>query len=194
VQLARSDRILKLIALFRWSKAVVLIAAAFGAMRLFRPGAADALVQWALQLPFAGQHRFVTRAIHQITQLDTSRMEWLVAGLLAYAALFTTEGFGLWFGKRWGEWLTIIATSSFIPFEIYELWRRATLFRAGFLVANIVIVIYLVWIRIHSVEDRHSCRSPSRPRTGKSAWSSTEFAARPRCEALITLLLRRLRG
>jgi uncharacterized membrane protein (DUF2068 family) len=137
--------VLRLIALFRWSKALVLVGAAFGALRLLRPGAAHALAAWVLQLPFAAQHRFVWEAIAKIMHLDTSRIEWIVAGLLAYAALFTVEGFGLWFEKRWGEWLTIVATTSFIPFELYELFKRVTAIRAAFLAVNVAIVIYLVW-------------------------------------------------
>ena len=136
---------LKLIALFRWSKALVLIGAAFGVMRLLRPGAAQQLTRWATQLPMAEQHRFVSEAIAKVTNLDTSRVEWIVAGLLAYAALFSVEGTGLWLGKRWAEWLTIVATTSFIPFEVYELMRRATAVRVAFVVANVAIVIYLVW-------------------------------------------------
>jgi len=137
--------VLKLIALFRWSKAVVLILAAFGAMRLLHPGAARHFAQWAMQLPMAEQHRFVSEAIAKVTHLDTSRVEWIVAGLFAYAALFAVEGTGLWLGKRWGEWLTIVATTSFIPFELYELMKRATTVRAAFVVVNAAIVIYLVW-------------------------------------------------
>jgi uncharacterized membrane protein (DUF2068 family) len=137
--------VLKLIALFRWSKALVLAGAALGVLRLLRPGAAHAFASWAAQLPFAPQHRFISEAVAKVTSLDTSRMEWIVAGLFAYAALFTVEGFGLWLEKRWGEWLTIVATTSFIPFEAVELWRRATYTRGTLLVANVAIVIYLVW-------------------------------------------------
>ena len=147
---------LKLIALFRWSKAIVLFAAALGTLRLLRPGAAHALAAWVMQFPIAAQHRFVSESIAKLTNLDTSRVEWIAAGLCAYAALFTVEGFGLWLGKRWGEWLTIVATTSFIPFEVYELWKRATAARAAFLAANVAIVIYLIW-RVHrgrSVEGR----------------------------------------
>ena len=136
---------LKIIALFRWSKALVLIGAALGAMRLLRPGAAQRIAAWAMHLPFAAQHRFVSEAIAKLTHLDTTKVHWIVAGLLAYAALFFVEGLGLWLGKRWGEWLTIVATTSFIPFELYELYRRATAVRAAILVANVAIVIYLLW-------------------------------------------------
>jgi uncharacterized membrane protein (DUF2068 family) len=136
---------LRLIALFRWSKALVLIAAAFGAMRLLHPGAAQHFARWAMQLPNAAQHRFVWEAIAKITHLDTTRVEWIVAGLFAYAALFTVEGIGLWRERRWGEWLTVVATTSFIPFELYELLKRATAVRAAFVVVNVAIVVYLVW-------------------------------------------------
>lgn len=136
---------LKLIALFRWSKALALIAAALGTLRLLHPGTAQRLAHWIMQFPMAAQHRFVSEAIAKVLHLDTTRVAWIVAGLLAYAALFAVEGFGLWFEKRWGEWLTIVATTSFIPFEIYELMKRATAMRAAFLVVNVAIVIYLVW-------------------------------------------------
>jgi uncharacterized membrane protein (DUF2068 family) len=136
---------LRLIALFRWSKALVLIGAALGAMRLLRPGAAQRLAQWAMQLPIAAQHRFVSEAIAKLTHLDTTKVAWIVAGLFAYAVLFAVEGYGLWRERRWGEWLTVVATTSFIPFEVYELLKRATAIRGALLVTNIAIVIYLVW-------------------------------------------------
>jgi uncharacterized membrane protein (DUF2068 family) len=92
-------------------------------------------------------------------------VEWIVGGLCAYGALFTVEGFGLWLGKRWGEWLTIVATTSFIPFELYELWKRATFTRAAFLAVNVAIVIYLVWrIRATPPDSRAAAPPPSRPR------------------------------
>jgi uncharacterized membrane protein (DUF2068 family) len=141
----RNDRILKLIALFRWSKALLLVAGALGALRLLDPGATHALANWILQLPNAAQHRFVLEAAGKVLRLDTSRIGWIVAGLLAYAALFAVEGYGLWNGRRWGEWLTIVATSSFVPFEAFELWRRVTPVRAAFLAVNVAIVIYLIW-------------------------------------------------
>ena len=136
---------LKLIALFRWSKALVLIGAALGAMRLLHPGAAQHIAAWAMELPMAAQHRFVSELIAKLTHLDTTQVHWIVAGLLAYAALFSVEGTGLWLGKRWAEWLTIVATTSFVPFEVYELYRRMTVTRAALLAANVAIVIYLLW-------------------------------------------------
>ena len=60
-------------------------------------------------------------------------------------SLFTVEGVGLWKGKRWAEYLTVIATSALIPFEVYELARRLTMVRVSALVVNVAAVIYLVY-------------------------------------------------
>ncbi len=61
-----------------------------------------------------------------------------------YAALFVVEGVGLWMARRWAEYLTIIATSSFVPFEVYELVRHVTWPRTVTLLINLLVVAYLV--------------------------------------------------
>jgi uncharacterized membrane protein (DUF2068 family) len=58
--------------------------------------------------------------------------------------MLLTEGTGLLLGKRWAEYFTVIATSSFIPLEIYEIARRVDEARIVLLLINIAIVIYLV--------------------------------------------------
>ena len=62
----------------------------------------------------------------------------------AYAALFLTEGIGLWRDRRWAEYLTIVATGSLVPLEVFELARKVTAVRIGALVVNLLIVVYLV--------------------------------------------------
>ena len=57
-----------------------------------------------------------------------------------------TEGVALHLRKPWARWFTIIATSSFIPVEIYEIIREIHLIRVLVMVANIGIVVYL-WQR-----------------------------------------------
>ncbi|CAJ64582.1 Conserved hypothetical protein [Frankia alni ACN14a] len=69
----------------------------------------------------------------------------LVAVLLfGYAAVQIVEGIGLWLLKRWGEYFAVVATSAFLPLEIYELTERITVLRIGALVVNLGAVVYLV--------------------------------------------------
>jgi len=71
----------------------------------------------------------------------------MVYGLIAisYGVLEAVEGYGLFRRKRWGEYLTIIATSLlFIP-EISELTKKPTPLKIVALIINVVIVAYLAY-------------------------------------------------
>ena len=144
------DPILVAIGIFRYAKALLLIASGLGVLRLIRPGAAAAAAQWVSQMPFAEQHAFVQRALAEVTRMPPRRFEEIAAGAFAYAALFVVEGTGLILGRVWAEWLTIVATVSFIPFEVIEAAKKPTPLRIGIVAANVAIVIYLVWKRVRA--------------------------------------------
>lgn len=143
----RSHRFLRLIALFRLGKALLLILSGLAALRLLRPGAIDAVTEWIDAFPFASQHAFVQRAVALVTRQPLHRIRELAVAFFLYAALFITEGVGLWLEKVWAEWLTIVATISFIPFEVYEVVHKVTVFRVTVLVLNLAIVAYLIHLR-----------------------------------------------
>lgn len=78
-------------------------------------------------------------------------------GLLAYGLLQVVEGVGLWGGWLWAEYLAAVATSLFIPLEVYELVHKPTLLKAGALLLNIAVVIYLVYKgRLFGVRGGHA--------------------------------------
>jgi uncharacterized membrane protein (DUF2068 family) len=62
---------------------------------------------------------------------------------LGYGLLELVEGTRLWLDQLWAEYLTVIATSILIPFEIYELVRHPSVWKGGGIAVNIAIVIYL---------------------------------------------------
>jgi uncharacterized membrane protein (DUF2068 family) len=71
--------------------------------------------------------------------------ELRIAGIaaLGYGGLELVEGVGLWLDQLWAEYLTVIATTLLIPFELYELARHPTVWKAGGILINVLIVIYL---------------------------------------------------
>ncbi|HEY3729068.1 MAG TPA: DUF2127 domain-containing protein [Solirubrobacteraceae bacterium] len=85
--------------------------------------------------------------LHDFDRLFTLRTATLrEAGiaLLAYGALEGAEALGLWFGKRWAEYLTFISTTVLLPLEIYEIIHGATPLKViGFLI-NVAVVVYLL--------------------------------------------------
>ena len=64
----------------------------------------------------------------------------------SYAALSLAEGIGLYLEKAWGEFLTLAITASFLPWEIFEIFRRLTWVRVGLLVVNLLVFLYLLKI------------------------------------------------
>jgi uncharacterized membrane protein (DUF2068 family) len=141
------DRVLLAIALFKFVKATLFVVVALGMFGLLSRSVAEQAQDWVATLAATYDrgltHRLV-ELVEKISALSRHRLEALGVVALAYAALFTTEGVGLWRGRRWAEWLTVAATASLVPFELYELARRQTAPRLAALLVNIAVLAYLV--------------------------------------------------
>ena len=154
----RHDRGIVVIALFKMLKAVLLILAGAGMLSLLRPSAATEVQEWLAQLTMLRGQQLVQRALALLDAASPLKLTGVGLASITYGVLFATEGIGLWLEKRWAEYLTIVATGSFIPFELYELVRKLTVVRAGALVANIAAVAYLVYRLRHPVGVRRELR------------------------------------
>jgi uncharacterized membrane protein (DUF2068 family) len=141
----RHDRGLELIAVFKLLKALLLVLAGVGALSLLRPENAAELREWLAELTISRGQQLVARALALLNVATSTRITELGIASIAYGLLFATEGIGLWLEKRWAEYLTIIATGSLVPFEVYELYRRVTVPRALALVANVAAVAYRIY-------------------------------------------------
>jgi uncharacterized membrane protein (DUF2068 family) len=89
---------------------------------------------------------FVHR-IDDLLSLPADRIRLIGVALAAYALLEGVEAVGLWMQKRWAEYLTLIATSAFLPLEIYELTKGVTALKVVALVVNLAIVLYLLFAK-----------------------------------------------
>ena len=146
----RSSTWLRLIAVFKLVKAVLLIAVAFGALQMLRPGLAAQAQQTLGVLATHIDRRWADRLIAWLSSQPANHFHVIAIGAFLYAALFVTEGLGLWEEKRWAEYLTVIATISFVPFEIYEIIHRQSAPRIAALGINVAVVIYLIYRIRHS--------------------------------------------
>ncbi|WP_246002221.1 DUF2127 domain-containing protein, partial [Allorhizocola rhizosphaerae] len=153
-QLLRDAIVLRVLAVDRLVKALIVLFAAYGVLR-FRAHA-DALHRafeqdlpllepLAQRLNFDLDHSSVVHAVRTALEARPSTLAWVAAGLLGYGALQLAEAVGLWLLTRWGEYLTAVATSVFIPLEIHELISRVTWVRLTALVVNVAAVIFLVY-------------------------------------------------
>jgi uncharacterized membrane protein (DUF2068 family) len=144
--------VLRTIALYKLVKVLLLLAIAYGEVRLSDASLTAKLLDWASARPLGLEHHVVTWLLEKFSGMSASQVHALRIVTLSYAALFAIEGVGLWMQKRWAEWLTTIITASLIPLEVYELFFRPNLGKVAVLFANSAIVAYLVW---HVRRTRH---------------------------------------
>lgn len=89
------------------------------------------------------ENRMIASAIKQAGMIGNETFIGITIILFTFGVLNFLEAWGLHKRRRWGEWLTVIATSLLIPFEIYEVVLKITPPRVFILVMNVVIVYYL---------------------------------------------------
>ena len=143
---SRGDGALLVIAIFKFVKGALLLALAFGALTLLHKDVASEVEYWLDQLRIDPDNKFIGVLLSKLQLVHTKELKEISALGAAYAALFLTEGTGLLFRKRWAEWLTIIATSSLMPIEVYELVKEFTGVRLLALLINAAVVLYLIYL------------------------------------------------
>jgi uncharacterized membrane protein (DUF2068 family) len=139
------DRLLRLIAVFKFLKAGLLIALGVGLFKVIHKDVGGVLEHWCEALRLDPGSHFVNLAVEKAAHVSPEQVRKLGLGSFLYAGLFLTEGTGLWLRKRWGEWLTVIITSSLVPLEVYEICRHSSYLKLAVLVLNVAIVVYLIY-------------------------------------------------
>ena len=136
--------VLFLIGVFKLFKALLLIVAGIGAIRLLHKDLASTAMHWVQVLRVDPDNRYIHGVLVRIFRVTPKQLRELSVGTFIYAGLFLTEGFGLLLRKHWAEYFTIITTGLFIPLELYELARHFTVTKLVVTVVNVLIVWYLV--------------------------------------------------
>ena len=153
----RSELILRVFAVERFLRFLVIGAAAYGVWRFKydRAGfqrvydnALPAIRALYQDLGFNVSHSRLLRLINESFAFDSRWLTMLAIGLALYALIELVESIGLWQGQRWGEYFAMVATSIFLPLEVWDLTRgHITWLKVGALAINLLLVIYLVWTR-----------------------------------------------
>jgi uncharacterized membrane protein (DUF2068 family) len=143
-QREHTSRGLLVIAAFKLLKGLILLAVGIGALTLIDRNLAAIVEHWVNVFRVDPNNHYLHKLLERCTDLSPQRLRELSFGTFFYAALLLTEGVGLALGKRWAEYFTIIATSSFIPLEIYEIFHHANITKVVVLLINVAVVWYLV--------------------------------------------------
>ena len=143
VAVQRSGIVYWLIAGFKLTKGVLLLAVAVGALTLLGKDVAQQAAHLVAALSVDPDNRYVHAMLLKFTRVDDTTLEQISAGTFFYAGLLLTEGIGLLLRRRWAEYFTIFATASFIPLETYELITAFSAAKIAVLFINLGVVVYL---------------------------------------------------
>lgn len=92
----------------------------------------------------ASTHGFTAGLLTRLGHLQPHSLIVLALVASGYAVVSGFEAVGLWRERRWAEYLTVLTTAGFLPFEIDELVKRVTFVRVGAMIVNLAILAYLV--------------------------------------------------
>jgi uncharacterized membrane protein (DUF2068 family) len=142
---SRRDRGIIAIGLFKLLQGALFVLLGIGAIRLLHKDLMQVTEHFILAMRFDPEGRFVNLVMDKVAMIDPHRLKQISAAIFSVAALDLVEGAGLVLKQAWAEYVTLVLTASFLPWEFFEVLRHATWIRLGLLVINLAVVIYLLY-------------------------------------------------
>ncbi len=88
--------------------------------------------------------------IDAASKLTDARVWTIAAAALSYSSVRFIEAWGLWNRRVWAEWFALLSGAMYLPWEILKLVERVDWERIGVLLINLLIVLYMLWIRVRA--------------------------------------------
>jgi len=144
------------VATVEFAKGVVVVLAGLGVFSMRHRdiwGVAESLLEFLHVNPY---HHSVGVFIDLVRRVSDVRL-WKIAVIASvYAILRFIEAYGLWFVRGWAEWLAFCSGAIYVPFEVADLLRRPSVFGMLVLAVNLVIVLYMLYLRLEAREKRRA--------------------------------------
>ena len=142
---ATIDRWLIAIGALKLIEAILCILLGIGAIQLLHKDLVDVATRIITSLRLDPEGRFVNLILDKLALIDPHRLKQISVGIFCYAGLHSLEGIGLVLRKVWAEYVTLILTASFLPWEFFEIIRHVTWIKIVLTLINVVVVLYLVF-------------------------------------------------
>lgn len=156
----RQRQVLRAVASFEFFKGVFVVLMGVCALALVHKDTWLIAESLLALLHISTDHRFAQSFLDFADSITDARL-WAAARIaFAYAALRFTEGYGLWKGRTWAEWVACISGTLLLPLEVRELFRGVTFFRCALLVGNVAIVLFMIYIILANRRERRAALHP----------------------------------
>jgi uncharacterized membrane protein (DUF2068 family) len=158
------DRWIMAIGALKMVEALLCILLGIGAIKLLHKDLIDVATRIITALRLDPEGRFVNLLLDRVALISPHMLKQISVGIFAYAGLHTLEGVGLVLRKKWAEYVTLILTASFLPWEFFEIIRHFTWIKVVLTGINVLVVLFLVFyvrIREESRAQRTGESTPS---------------------------------
>ncbi len=151
---------LRSVAILEFAKGLLVLLVGLGVLSLLHRGHdVESIAKGLLGVLHFNRHRHLSEVFLNAARFGDANLIVIAVGAGFYSAMRFVEAYGLWKQRVWAEWIALISGAAYLPLEIYELSRRANAAKWTLLLLNLVIVLYMVYLR---VQDR-SARGTVRP-------------------------------
>jgi uncharacterized membrane protein (DUF2068 family) len=120
--------------------------AGFGIARLVSRDAGEAAEALVHRLHLDAAKKFPRIFLDLAANASDAQLWALAALAMTYAVLRFAEAYGLWLGRRWGEWIAALSGAIYVPVEVYELMRRVSTIKLVALLLNMAVVAYMCYM------------------------------------------------
>jgi uncharacterized membrane protein (DUF2068 family) len=149
-----AHKALRPIALFEAFKGAVVLIAGFGLLSFLGRDNEEFAEQIIRHLQLNPAKHYPQIFITAMSRLSDSHLMVLAGFAALYALVRFVEAYGLWYERRWAEWLAALSGGIYVPIEIYELMHHITWLRITALLINLLVVGYMVWLLTESQRRR----------------------------------------
>jgi len=158
----RGRAIILAIAFFKLLKGCLMILAAVCALALTRSDVTQRVHEFVTNTDVGPYRAHIGQWIdNKVLNHQVRDYAAVATGAAIYATVFFTEAAGLFFNKRWAEWMVVVSTGLLIPVEISEIYQHHHPLMFVTFVGNVAILIYLIHhvrqsVAVHDQAQRNS--------------------------------------
>jgi uncharacterized membrane protein (DUF2068 family) len=147
---------LRSIAVLEAAKGLLAIAAACGIISLRHTDLRAATEAFLLRHGIDLERHYTHLFIESVAKVTNHNVAQIAAFAFVYALIRLVEGYGLWQGKHWAEWLAVISAGIYLPLEFRHYFHHVTFVNAGVIACNILLILYLAMLLNRQRAQRHA--------------------------------------
>ena len=153
---SKSLKYIRAVAILEAVKGIAMLIAGLGALSFMHRNV-DVLAEQLVAFLHLNPVKYYPHIFLDATAHMTN-MHLILFALLSilYATVRLVEAYGLWYERRWAEWIAAISGAIYIPFELYELIENPSILILLLLAINMLVVVLMVNALKYNIAHRSS--------------------------------------